>query len=453
MKVFRITNAVGRVCLLAIVVLPAVTARAQDAEPDADAMALIVELLNNEDRDMRALGLQEIRESIPGEAATKAFIDLLPGLSIEVQGSLIEALGDRGDTAARPTIVEMVKNEQEVVRTAALRALGKLGTKDDVALLAAKAVAESKTESDAARQSLVKLRGDEVNATIVATLAEGEPSVRSQLLGVLAARNAKEALPKVIESVEDADSSVRLAALGALRFLAEPDQTATLVEVIKKSQNEAERLSAELALLVMCSRGREACADAVVVGLADAEAPVRVSLLRALARAGGERAMAETVARLEDEDPAVVDQAVRMLAASSDPAAVEHLKTIVQSSENRLHRVLAMRGLVRMSEPGEDKPADVETLALVMKSAERPQDKLLVIGALGAIVTPEALDLAASAVDDPELATEAGLAVVRIAEAMADGDKVKIGAAVDKIKENVKDQKIRDRARAIAESL
>ncbi len=442
--------AVGLLCL-GLICLIAGSLSAQDEGADDVIIQMIVDLLGEADRDMRALGLQQVREETPGEAATKKFAELLPTLSTEGQAGLLEALGDRGDVAAKATIVESLNSEEETIRAAALRALGALGDVSDVPALARKAAGDSEVESAAARQSLVKLRGDDINSTIVATMAEAEPNVRVQLLDVLAGRNAKETLPTVFECAKDADVQVRLAALGALRYLADESHTAMLVETLKTAEDDQQRRKAEMALLVVCSRGGPACADAIIAGLADAEGPARITLLRALARAGGENALAQLVAQLEHEDEAVADEAMRMLSIWSDKAVVEHLLAAAKS-ENPRHQVLAVRGLVQLASPQKEQPADVALLGQALELAVRPTEKQLVLGTLGTLDTPEALALAVPAIDDATLAQDAALAAVMIAERIEGGEADAIRTAMEKAIKVAKEQEIRDRAQKVLDA-
>lgn len=438
---------VGLVCLVSSF------SRAAEQELSEEQIQLIIQFVSDPDRETRAIGLQFIREELPGQPATKRFAALLPKLAPDGQAELLEALGDRQDTAARPAVLQMLQSEQEAVRAAALRALGGLGSASDVSLLAQKAAAGSKLERQSARQSLIRLRTREVNESIVSVMAKADPKVRVALFDVLAARNAKEALPSVLKSAEDAEPSVRTAALGALRFLADENHTAALVKILEAAKDDAERRKAELALLAVCSRGREACAGAIIDGLAAADVPSRIVLLRALARAGGPKALAELVARLEDEDEAVGDQSLRMLSSWPDPAAVPHLLEIANRGESLRHRVLAIRGLVRLASPQQDVPADLEVLSEVMNLAKRPQEKRLVLGVLGGVARPQSLALVIPTLDNPALAEEAGLAAVMIAEKMQDGNKEQIRAAMEKVLKCAKSQQIRQRAQKILESL
>lgn len=453
MRGIRRTKAAVCLLFLGLVCLAGSSSRAQEEEPSEALIQMIVELLNDADRDMRALGLQQVREEAPGEAATKEFVALLPKLPPDGQAGLLEALGDRGDVTARPAALEMLKSREETVRVSALRALGALGDVSDVALLAQKAATGSKLENAAARQSLVKLRGDKVNASIVSTMANSKPNVRVELLGVLAARNAKETLPIVLKSAKDSDTAVRLAALGALRFLADENQTATIVEILKAAKDNVERRKAELTLLVVCSRGRQACAEAIIAGLVDADVPSRIVLLHLLARAGGMKALEAVVARLEDEHEAVRGEAVRMLSIWPDPAVVEHLLAIAETAESPRRRVLAIRGLVRLASPQKDKPADLKMLAEAMGLAKRPQEIRMALGVLGGTGTSESLVLVIPALDDPALVNEAGLAAVMIAEKMTGGDTDLVRTAMELVQRYAENRQIRDRARKVLASL
>ena len=434
----------GGLCLLG--------GRAQAQEENEALIQMVVELVGDADRDMRALGLQQIREEVPGEAATKRFAGLVPTLEPEGQAALLEALGDRADAAARPVVLDMLKGEQEAVRAAALRALGPLGTVADVPVLVGKAAEGSDLEKGAARQALVRLRGEDVNQAVVSAMSEGKPGARVALLDVLSARNAREALPTVMESVADADPSVRLAALGALRYLADESNTAGIVALVKGAKEDAERKKAELALLMVCTRGGEACAEAIVAGLGDANTPSQIALLHALARAGGPKALEAVVARLEDDDEAVGDEAVRMLSIWRDPAVKPQLLAIAKESKSERHQVLAIRGLVRLARPQDEKPADLEGLAEAMGLAKRPDEKRLVLGVLGGVASPESLALATPALGDRAVAEEAGLATVMIAEKMEGGDKDDLRAAMQKVLRYVKNGDVRARAEKLLAS-
>ncbi len=428
--------------------------RAAEEAPSDEQLKLVIQFVGDADRETRAVGLQYVREQLPGEAATRAFAALVPQLKPDGQAELIAALGDRGDAAARPAVVDALKSQEEPVRAAALRALGSLGSAEDVGLLADKAAAGTPLEKTAAKQSLARLRGDKVNGAILAALGSSQPKVRAVLLGALGARNAKEALPSVLKCVEDPERPVRLAALDALRLLAGQQETAAIVKILKSAPDDAQRARAEAVLLAVCSRHRQECAGAIIEGMAGADAASRVALLHAVARAGGPKALETVVARIADDDQTVRDEAVRTLALWSDRAAAPHLAAIAGKGENPRYQVLAVRGLVRLASPQEGRPADLAMLAEAMKLAGRPEEKGQALAVLGDVGTRQALDLIAPALDDAAVAEEAAVAAVSAAEKLQKdkeaGDAVR--SALEKVLQKTKNEAVRDRARNVLNS-
>jgi HEAT repeat protein len=187
--------------------------------------------------------------------------------------------------------------------------------------------------------------------------------------------------------------------------------------------------------------------------MADTDPPTRVSLMRGLARAGGAASLEALVKCIEDDDESVRDEAVRILSIWPDTAVVSHLMEFAKTDDNLRYQVLAIRGLVRLASPQEDKPADLKMLAQVMDLAERPQEKRLVLGVLGAVADPEALALVAPVIEDASLAEEACLAAVMIAEKIKDGSKDEIRGAMEKVIECAKNQETGERAKKVLDSL
>ena len=121
---------------------------------------MIVNLVSDKDKDMRAVGLQQVREEAKGAAATKRFAALLPKLSPEAQAALLDALADRGDAAARPAVLEMLKSREEPVRAAIVAGLGLAGRSGRrAAAWRNRSTTAPAAEKTAARASLARLRG------------------------------------------------------------------------------------------------------------------------------------------------------------------------------------------------------------------------------------------------------------------------------------------------------
>jgi len=413
---------------------------------------MIVELVSGSDNDMRLLALQQIREEVPGKDATMRFVELLPELAPDLQIQMIDALGERGDVAARPVILKMLDSKTEAIRAVAARALAGLASPADIPVLAKVAATGSATEKEAARHSLRQLRGNEMNAAMTEALKSADAKPRIELIAALIDRNVAESLPVVLKSADDPDLAVRLAVLGALRAMADENQTAVVVKRLKSAKDKSERKQAALALLATCKRGRTKCVKAVIAGLDGADAATRILLMRALPLAGGPKSLNEIVARLKDDDKGVRVEAVRVLAGWPDRGAIVHLKKLAHDVKNLRNHVLAIRGMVRLASPGKDRAADLITLSEAMKLATRKQEKVLVLGTLGTIPTLKSLALVASGLDQPAIAEDAGFVAVLIAEKINTDNKGQVRAVIQKVAETVQSEKTRDRAKKVLEA-
>jgi len=260
-------------------------------------------------------------------------------------------------------------------------------------------------------------------------------------------------VPGILKHAADPRPAVRLAVLEALRAMADHRQTEAIVNMLKAAADKAEQRQAELALLAACSRSRAKSAPAVIDGFDGAEAPARVSLVRALGEAGGAKSLAALVERLKDDDPDVAGEAVRVLTGWTDLAAVPYLEELAADTANLRNHVLAIRGLARLAGPSGDRPADPALLAGTLKLASRPPEKILLLGTLGTIATPGALALATSALQDPALLEDAALAAVNIAEKVKGMEKDALRTVLQKVADSTQNPSTRDRAATLLKRL
>jgi hypothetical protein len=85
-----------------------------------------------------------------------------------------------------------------------------------------------------------------------------------------------------------------------------------------------------------------------------------------------------------------------------------------------------------------------------MAQAERPEEKRLVLSALGNVAAVEALKLVVSHLEDAALKEEACLAAVAIGEKLASGRNAEVIAAMRQVAKTTSDAKVAARANAVA---
>jgi sugar phosphate isomerase/epimerase/HEAT repeat protein len=417
-------------------------------------LPLLTELLTGTDREMQATVLRFLRETA-GPGTAKALTALLPKLPPATQALLLDDLATRADASALPAIMDMVKSPDEPVKLAAIRAAGRLGDASTLATLVALADGAGPV-ADEARRALDRLPGADVNAAMTAMVEKGDAKVRAQVVRSLGARHVTTAVPVLLTAAQDADASVRMAAIQALDQTADEKSAPALVSLVVKAKADDERGAAEKALASLCTRAanKDACVDAILAGIAAADAPAKCALVRALGRAGGEKALAAVRGLVKDANAEVQDAAVRSLADWPDAGAAADLLAIAKGEGKATHQVLALRGYVRLAGlPGVQPAGKIKMYQEAMAAAKRPDEKKAVLGGLGEMKSVDALKMVEPCLDDDALKAEASSAAVKIAKALGGGAKEVTIGVMQKVLGATKDANVRKEAENILKGL
>jgi HEAT repeat protein len=411
----------------------------------------VIDLLGDQDKDVRAVGLEQVRDQVKGAEATRRFTALLPRLSPEAQAGLLAALAERGDAAARAGVLDRIADGRPEVRSAAIRALGALGGKDDVAQLVG-LLAKANSEKDAVA-AVTRLRGEGVNAALVAEAKRWPPAVRVKVLTLLMARHAIETAPALLEAAGQSDATVRSRALEALGQLAGPEHVAELARLVLKTQNAAAREEAERAVMLICQRIPEADKQsqpllAFMDRLGEGD---KTALLPTLGRIGGRPVLAIVESALSDRDSRRREAGLRALCNWPDGGVAPRLLDIARSAGDKQGRELALDALIRIA-PLPDKRPDAVRLAMLRSALElatRGDQKTAILKRARAIRTLDALHLVAPYLGQPEFAQVAAETVVDLArhKGLRQPNKAEFDRVLDKAIEISKDPGVIDRAK------
>jgi HEAT repeat protein len=389
------------------------------SQPHDEAVSIVLDILRSNDQDMQAAAIAMVKE-MPGTEVTKALAKELPNLSPTSQVQLLSALGDRGDAAARPAVVAAVKSEDKSVRIAALRALGQLGDDSSVELLAQAAAGATGAEQKAARDSLYRLRGPNVDNVILAAIPKALAETKVELISSVGQRNITAGVATLLETAKDSDSKVRTESLRILKVVAGPEHLPALVELLIKAKSSSDRTEAQKTIAAVAHRieDKNRQAASVLAALPSVkEIPTRCSLLNVLGRIGDNSALPVLTAALKDENVEIQTAAIRALADWPTPEPVLDLLKVAESSGNKMHRILALRGFVRLLGLASERPAgeSIEMYKKAMSLAPDSGEKKKVLSGLSNTKSLAAMQMAAGYIDDETLSVEAGAAVINIA--------------------------------------
>ena len=407
-------------------------------------LPLLTEILTGNDAGMQAAALRFVRE-VSGPETTKALTGLLPKLPPASQAMLLDDLATRGDASALPTVLAAAKSNDEAVKKAAVKAIGKLGDASTLPMLTALASGGGPL-ADQARAGLDALPGANVNAAMIGLAEQGNTNVRKEVIRSLGARGVAKAVPVLLKAAGDADSGIRSESMKALEGLADEKSAPAVVNLVVKAKDDADLAAAEKTLGTLAGRAenKDAVVTPILSAVGGAPTKAKCALIRSLGRAGGAKALGAVARAVGDSDEGVQDAAIRSLADWADAGAAPNLLNIAKTSQKTTHQVLALRGYIRIA--GLDEVAAANKLNMytaAMAAAKRPDEKKQVLGGLGNVKSVEALRLVVPALADKALQREAAAAAVKIAKNLGAHGKDVIRAAMQKVLEVSKDKRLR----------
>jgi HEAT repeat protein len=245
-----------------------------------------------------------------------------------------------------------------------------------------------------------------------------DPAASVVAIESLSRRQSAKALPALFQAAGQGNADVRLAAVKALGKLAAVTHVPQMISLLLRAESGADLEAAEGALISICGgiSQPDACASMLAQPMSQADPKHKKALLRALEAVGGSRALEAVRRAAADPDATVRDTAVGALCNWSSPEAAPDLIKIAKSGENSTHRLLALRGLIRLAND-ESVPAErrlawcADSQPLITRDDERRQW----LGALGSIPSPQALSLIAPRIGDSAVNEEACSAAVAVA--------------------------------------
>ncbi len=422
-------------------------------QTEGDVIGIVLDVLRSDDQEMQAVAIAMVKE-MPGKEMTDALVKELPNLSATSQVQLLSALGDRRDRAALPAVITAAKAADVSVRIAALRALGQLGNASSVGLLAQTAASASGYEQKAARESLYRLRDSTVDEAILAGIPKADPKTKVELISSVGQRNISAAVSTLLKTAKDSDRKVRAESFKVLKVIAGPQHLPALVELLINVQSSSDRNEAQKTVAAVAHKieDKNCQAEAVLAVLPSVkDIETRSSLLSVLGKIGDSSALPCLREALDSSNAEIQGAAIRALADWPTPEPAVDLLSAVQSSKNKVHRILALRGSIRLLGLDSNRAPEetIEMYKKVMTLAPDTNEKMRVLSGLANTKSLGALQLSADYLQDETLLREAEIAVVKIAESIYENFPQQTRDVLEKIVQTTNNDLLRQQAKEV----
>ena len=353
---------------------------------------------------------------------TQALADALGRGSDDQKVLVLLTLGRRGDAAALPAVLAKATGGEKAVRLQAIRTAAEINDPAAAdALLGL--VADSDEEiARAAREGLASIPGEKVDAAVMKLFTSQDTASRLIAMQLIGRRRLRDAVPDLLKAARDDNPGVRATAIQQLGELAGTDRLSMLLDLLMANTEPAVLGAVEAAVGSVCAKAEkpEACAPQVAALLPKAKPVQKVTLLKILGGVGGEAALAAVRGAVGDADQDVHTTAIRTLAGWKTPDVLPVVLEVAKQTDSPRDQTLALRGYLGWASrrgggqlPRGQRIDICRTAADLVKT---PGQKKLLLGALGRIHAPEAIDLILPHLDDSEVRTEACSAAVAVAE-------------------------------------
>ncbi len=389
----------------------------------------IIDAMASENARVRATA-RGLIESVPRgdiNMTEESIAEMLKGASAVKHAEILKLLGQFADKAGLPAVREGLGSDEKPVRLAAIAALGRMGGRADVPVLAGMLTKQDRGSGECglAESALCGLPGDEATTAIVEAMRAAESEMSVLLLQVLARRDVSAHVDALMSVAgEHEDEAVRVAAIEALKSTVDADDLPAFIDLLCKARTDDERRAAEKVLIAAWRRIGEPSAYVAPIRakLAGAATEAQLTLLRVLGVAGDEAALGIIADAAKDPDASVRETALRTLSKWKGTAAIAPLWAVVCDPRNDKEAILALRGYIELAGSLEPASKAVEALAGAMGHAKRTEEKKMVLGQLSSTESGVALDIAAACLDKEGMKQEAAQACRRIILALDESE-------------------------------
>ena len=167
-----------------------------------------------------------------------------------------------------------------------------------------------------------------------------------------------------------------------------------------------------------------ATVDELCRALPAAGSESHLALLRVLRSSRDPRALTAVREALRAPDAALRAGAGRVLCDWPEASALPDLEQLARGADDPKLKILALRGLIRLvPESGQSVERQVAALAAALELATRPDERMLVVSALGGLPSLSALAWLEGLQSEPELAASASVAATNLAARLPAGSQ------------------------------
>jgi len=425
---------------------------------DRGGPKLLRQYLRSQDYILFSAAVQAAQE-MPGDRVTKALLDEMKNLPADNQILIIQTLGRRGDKAAVPALLDMARSGAKPVRIAALETVTELGDASAVPVFVQLLDDQDREMAQTAQGSLATIPGPEADAAVMTMFQNGSPEKQRVALDLMSRRRITSGIPALLQAARSGDAKTRPDAIKMIGDLGGAGQLPALLDLLDAAQNPPDLAAAEQAITTACTKDKnpQAQAQKLAGRLPQAKPAQQAVLLRVLSAVGGPDSLGAVRGLVSSGSDEVRSAAIRALGNWRTADAAPDLLALARKTTDPAEKTLFVRGYLNLAARGE---MSVQQRLQMCQQAtgvvQRDDEKRLLLGTLGKIDTPEAMNVILPYLDDASVRQEAGIAAVTIAERLLRGrgpwpQAAQLVAPLEKVVQATTNDQVAKRAKTLLE--
>jgi HEAT repeat protein len=424
----------------------------------ANSLSLLQDSLRNQD-EAAFSGALKASAILPGTGVTRALEQALSQAPKERLTAIVQALGNRQDPEALTTLSNLARDQFSPLRIPAIDAIGQIGSPGSVPVLVQIQGGPDAPSAQSARAALAAIPGPEADKAVYDMLSGANTQTRIVGLELVARRRMTSAMPELLKLTREGDPRLKAAATRQVGEMGGPGEIPALLDVLL-SATEPEQINAvEYALGLVNGKmtNKDVFSSQIAAALPKAQPGQKVALLQVLGAAGGPVAFQAVRDTLKDTNQEVQGSAMRVLGNWNGLEAAPFLLETARTSPAATEKTLALRGYLRLASQGEVPVQErLHMCSNAAELAQRPEEKRLLLAALAATRSVEALSAITPYLSDPATREEAATAALGIIERQLRDQSAKkepsvLIAALEKIVESGAKEDLVKRAKTALE--
>lgn len=317
------------------------------------------------------------------------------------------------------------------VKIAAIKCLRNLGVESDVDLFLKTSLDNNILIKEESRNSLYNLKGESIDQKILDLFDASELSKKIELIYAISERKIKNGFNKLINSTKSENVRIRLATYDALGSVSSFEQLSDILDIFINVHEDKElsKIENTLAKVMLKNESKNDRTKLILETLDTIENfEKQMSLLRIIGVSGDENAFIRIKEYLKSDNAEVKKTAIQSLYNWPNLEPLEDLIKIVETSENNIHRTLALRGYINLLKNHglADEIHTMDYYNNALKYSESDIEKKMILSGLAKLSNFESVSLAMELFADVNVKPEAEMALLELLDNLrwSDPDRV-----------------------------